>query len=31
MDLYTWLPGLFVLGLFCMGLTFLFVEACEKV
>jgi hypothetical protein len=31
MDLATWLPGLFLLGLFCMGLMYLFVDACEKV
>ncbi len=28
MDEYT---GLFILGLVCMGLMFLFVRACEKV
>jgi hypothetical protein len=31
MDLYTWLPGLLLLGLLCMGLMYLFVGACEKV
>jgi hypothetical protein len=30
-DLYTWLPGLFALGLAVMGAMFLFVRACEKV
>jgi hypothetical protein len=31
MDLYVWLPGLAVLGLFAMGLMFAFAVACEKV
>jgi hypothetical protein len=31
LDLYTWLPGLFLLGLCCMGLMYLFVDACERV
>ncbi len=31
MDLATWLPALFLLGLAVMGLMFLFVIACDKV
>ena len=31
MDLAVWLPALALLGLFVMGLMFLFVVACEKV
>jgi hypothetical protein len=31
MDLTTWLPGLFVLGLLGLGLCFAFVVACEKI
>ena len=31
MELTTWLPGLFVLGLATMGLLFAFVAACERV
>jgi hypothetical protein len=31
MDLATWLPALFLLGLLVLGLMFLFVGACEKV
>ena len=31
MNLETWLPGLFLLGLLGMGLMFAFVVACEKV
>jgi hypothetical protein len=31
MDLNTWLPGLFLLGLAVMGAMYLFVRACEKV
>ena len=31
MSLTAWLPGLALLGLFTMGLMFLFVAACEKV
>jgi hypothetical protein len=30
-DLVTWLPGLFLLGLFVMGLMFAFVAGCDKV
>ena len=31
MNLYVWLPALFVLGLVTLGLMFAFVAACEKV
>jgi hypothetical protein len=31
MNLYVWLPALFVLGLVMLGLMFAFVAACEKV
>jgi hypothetical protein len=31
MDLAIWLPGLGLLGLFAVGLMFLFVQACDKV
>jgi hypothetical protein len=31
MDLATWLPGLFVLGLVSLGLCFLFFEACDHI
>jgi hypothetical protein len=31
MDLATWLPGYFVLGLVAVGLMFAFVEACDRV
>jgi hypothetical protein len=31
MDLFVWLPALFVLGLVTMGLLFAFVSGCEKV
>jgi hypothetical protein len=31
MDLYTWLPGVFVLGLAVMAVMFWFVRACDKV
>jgi hypothetical protein len=31
MDLTTWLPGMFLLGLAALGLMFLFVRACDKV
>jgi type IV secretory pathway TrbD component len=30
MNLYTWLPAMFVLGIVMMGLCLLFVEACDK-
>jgi hypothetical protein len=31
MDLTTWLPGLFVLGLATLGILFAFVYACDRV
>jgi hypothetical protein len=31
MDLTTWLPTMFLLGLAALGLMFAFVVACEKV
>ena len=31
MDLAIWLPGMFFLGIVCMGVVFTFVEACEKI
>jgi hypothetical protein len=31
MDLTVWLPGLFLLGLFGMGLMFGFLAACNRV
>jgi len=31
MDLATWVPGLFVLGLLGLGLCFAFLVACEKI
>jgi hypothetical protein len=31
MDLSLWLPAMFLLGLFTVGLMFAFVEACDKV
>ena len=31
MDLTTWLPGMFVLGLAAMGLCYAFLLACEKI
>ena len=31
MNLATWLPGLFVLGLAGFGLCFWFLVACEKI
>jgi hypothetical protein len=31
MDLATWLPGMFILGLAGMGLCYLFLIACEKI
>jgi hypothetical protein len=30
MNLYTWLPAMFILGIVMMGLCLLFVEACDK-
>jgi hypothetical protein len=31
MDLTTWLPGLFLLGLATLGILFAFVYACDRV
>jgi hypothetical protein len=31
MNLYFWLPAMFLLGLFAMGLCYLFMKACEKI
>jgi hypothetical protein len=31
MDLQTWLPGLFVLGLALMGMLSAFIYACDRV
>jgi hypothetical protein len=31
MNLYTWLPGMFILGIVMMGLCVLFLEACDKI
>jgi hypothetical protein len=31
MDLSTWIPAMFILGLATMGLMFAFVKACDKV
>jgi hypothetical protein len=31
MDLATWLPALFALGLVAVGLMFAFVTACDRV
>ena len=31
MDLAIWLPGMFFLGIACMGVFMLFVKACEKI
>ncbi len=31
MDLAIWLPGMFLLGIVCVGVCFLFVKACEKI
>jgi hypothetical protein len=31
MDLMTWLPAMFVLGMATFGLIFAFVPACEKI
>jgi len=31
MDLTTWLPAMFLLGVAALGLMFAFVVACEKV
>jgi hypothetical protein len=31
MNLYIWMPAMFVLGLVSMALCFLFLKACEKI
>jgi len=31
MNLIIWLPAMFLLGLACLGLCFLFLKACEKI
>ena len=31
MNLYFWLPAMFILGVLGMGLCYLFMEACEKI
>jgi hypothetical protein len=31
MDLYIWMPGVFLLGLVTLGLMFAFIKACERV
>jgi hypothetical protein len=31
MNLVEWLPAMFVLGLVVMGLSYAFIDACEKV
>jgi hypothetical protein len=31
MDLATWLPAMFALGLVSMGVCFLFLKACENI
>lgn len=31
MNLTIWLPAMFVSGLVCMGLCYLFLKACEKI
>jgi hypothetical protein len=31
MDLAIWLPGMFFLGIACMGVFMLFVKGCEKI
>jgi hypothetical protein len=31
MDLTTWLPGMFILGMAAMGLCYAFLIACEKI
>ena len=31
MDLTTWLPGMFVLGLVAMGLCYVFLVGCENI
>jgi len=31
MDLTTWLPGMFIVGMAGMGLCYLFLIGCEKI
>jgi len=31
MNLYIWMPGMFILGIVCMALCLLFLKACEKI
>jgi hypothetical protein len=31
MNLATWLPGMFLLGIISMGLCLLFLKGCEKI
>lgn len=31
MNLFIWLPAMFLLGLVLMGLFYLFMEACDKI
>ncbi len=31
MNLATWLPGMFILGIVSMGLCLLFLKGCEKI
>jgi hypothetical protein len=31
MDVTTWLPGMFILGMAAMGLCYAFLKACEKI
>ena len=31
MNLFVWLPAMFLLGLLSMGLCYAFIDACEKV
>jgi hypothetical protein len=31
MDLLVWVPGMFFLGIVCMGACFLFVKGCDKI
>ena len=31
MNLFIWLPAMFVLGLVAMGLCYAFIDACEQI
>lgn len=31
MNLFFWVPAMFLLGLVAMGLVYLFLKACEKI